>query len=301
MRRGQCARRRPGRRRQDCRRRRPSRSGRGSSCLRHSSWRCLQQQVDAAVRDGREPQTLVQPQSPVVLLDVDAHALPAPRSLGEQLAHEARAHPGAAMLREQGDVHDPDLVLPARDVQAAGRLAVDLDHVERRAVVVLAVVRVLRVELPTKEGFPFRLVPRNPSELVLADRRVDASQEAIVAVTNGPQVRARRRDGHQDRGGNTPCSAMQKLNVRYGCMLLCGWSPPAGARTSGAMALTLFAGAYMFTPSPAAKSWPVGTFSSASCDETEKPCECAGISLSSRVTVSLPPVSPRSCSERPGP
>ena len=31
-----------------------------------------------------------------------------------------------------------------------------------------------------------------------------------------------------------PCRAMQKKNVRYGCRLLCGWSPPAGARASGA-------------------------------------------------------------------
>ena len=30
------------------------------------------------------------------------------------------------------------------------------------------------------------------------------------------------------RGGKTPCNAMQKLSVRYGCMLLCGRLPPAG-------------------------------------------------------------------------
>ena len=28
---------------------------------------------------------------------------------------------------------------------------------------------------------------------------------------------------------------MLKYSVRYGCMLLCGWSPPAGGRTSGAI------------------------------------------------------------------
>src|SRR3954451_3933231 len=26
--------------------------------------------------------------------------------------------------------------------------------------------------------------------------------------------------------GKTPCRAMQKFTVRYGCMLLCGWLPP---------------------------------------------------------------------------
>src|SRR5437762_12987951 len=32
-----------------------------------------------------------------------------------------------------------------------------------------------------------------------------------------------------ERGGNTPCSAIQKFSVRYGCMLLCGKLPPATA------------------------------------------------------------------------
>src|ERR1051326_3298371 len=39
-----------------------------------------------------------------------------------------------------------------------------------------------------------------------------------------------------DRGGKTPCSAMQKFSVRYGCMLLCGRPPPAGANACNAMA-----------------------------------------------------------------
>src|SRR5215218_3436807 len=45
----------------------------------------------------------------------------------------------------------------------------------------------------------------------------------------------------------------------------------------------------------------VGIFVSptGACASTE--CACAGISDSRRVTVSLPPVSPRSCRERPGP
>jgi len=46
-----------------------------------------------------------------------------------------------------------------------------------------------------------------------------------------------RRD--QDRGGKTPCSAMQKDIVRLGIMLLCGACPPADASTWLAMATTL--------------------------------------------------------------
>src|ERR1017187_1022891 len=37
----------------------------------------------------------------------------------------------------------------------------------------------------------------------------------------------------QVRGGKTPCNAMQKLSVRYGIMLLCGWLPPDGATMLG--------------------------------------------------------------------
>src|SRR5262249_49545870 len=38
--------------------------------------------------------------------------------------------------------------------------------------------------------------------------------------------------------GNSPCTAMQKLSVRSGCMLLCGWSPPAGPIALGLIATT---------------------------------------------------------------
>src|SRR5437868_9076262 len=32
------------------------------------------------------------------------------------------------------------------------------------------------------------------------------------------------------RAGKTPCNAMQKLSVKYGCILLCGWLPPVIVR-----------------------------------------------------------------------
>ena len=37
----------------------------------------------------------------------------------------------------------------------------------------------------------------------------------------------------QVRGGKTPCIAMQKFSVRYGCKLLCGEPPPVMARQFG--------------------------------------------------------------------
>src|SRR5688572_10087103 len=46
---------------------------------------------------------------------------------------------------------------------------------------------------------------------------------------------------------------------------------------------------------------PAGTRELPSSAETRTPCEWPGISDSSRLTVSEPPVSPRSCSDNPGP
>src|SRR4051794_12136853 len=85
-------------------------------------------------------------------------------------------------------------------------------------------------------------------------------------------------------------------------MLLCGWSPPAGE-----MALLLnWAGGVatvpqMLTPAPCANNWPAGLVLLPSEAEAIRLCECDGISLSNSDTVWVPPVSPRSCSDNPGP
>ena len=87
-------------------------------------------------------------------------------------------------------------------------------------------------------------------------------------------------------------------------MLLCGWSPPAGAsalsliETSGEFVVM-----YKLLPRPSglAAMFPVGRLLSATSLEARIECECDGISDSSSVTVSEPPVSPRSWSDSPGP
>ena len=88
-------------------------------------------------------------------------------------------------------------------------------------------------------------------------------------------------------------------------MLLCGWSPPAGAR---ALAVQLHQAGGL--PADTACRRPTGQALSSELGVTGmspawcEPCSawlCDGISLSSSVTVSEPPVSPRSCSDRPGP
>jgi hypothetical protein len=56
------------------------------------------------------------------------------------------------VLRQQGDVHDADLVGPSGDVEASDRLAVPQDDLEPRAGVVLLVVGVLGLELLPEEA-----------------------------------------------------------------------------------------------------------------------------------------------------
>ena len=82
-------------------------------------------------------------------------------------------------------------------------------------------------------------------------------------------------------------------------MLLCGWPPPAGASACGAAKVLLPGGAYALFPVPTASA--AGLSESADRMLVFSVCECAGISLSNSVTVSEPPVSPRSCSDKPGP
>src|SRR6185503_7580521 len=84
----------------------------------------------------------------------------------------------------------------------------------------------------------------------------------------------------------------------------CGWSPPAGASalplncTSGGAGVPA---TYGVAPVTRASALPPGEGLLEFIVELIRLCECDGISDSSSVTVSEPPVSPRSCSDRPGP
>src|SRR5919109_2148350 len=122
------------------------------------------------------------------------------------------------MLGQERDVDDADVARPAVDVQASGGLTVDHDDVEARVGVVLAPPGVLRVELLAQEGGLLGVVPGHGHELLLPRTRVHAVEELSVARLDRAKL-----DGlGQGRAGKTPWSAMQKLRVRYGCMLLCG-------------------------------------------------------------------------------
>lgn len=82
-------------------------------------------------------------------------------------------------------------------------------------------------------------------------------------------------------------------------MLLCGWFPPLGANASGAVRVKLAGGAYTLFPVPTDRA--AGFSPSDGRMLVFSACECAGISLSSSVTVSEPPISPKPCNDSPGP
>src|ERR1700710_519677 len=96
----------------------------------------------------------------------------------------------------------------------------------------------------------------------------------------------------QVRGGKTPCNAMQKLSARYGCMSLCGWSPPAGATALSDIATSAFPGVVYGPIVPAVRpiELPPGAVRLPGAGRLIIVCEWEGISDSSSDTVSEPPV-----------
>ena len=182
---------------------------------------------------------------------------------------------------------------------------------EGGAGVVLAVVAVLGLELLPQEGLLLLFGPGHERQLVRARAGVDPEQERRRSAA-GHARRREQVDGHrrQPRGGKTPCSAMQKLRVRYGIMLLCGRLPPAGASACGRHRARGRARRRLRRACrrcDARRAMTVGDVGRALVAIRRPPSAraCAsGISDSSSVTVSLPPVSPEVVQARgpaPGP
>jgi hypothetical protein len=130
--------------------------------------------------------------------------------------------------RQEGEVYDADLTRPAGEVEASdGKLVQENDEKVGVSIIVL-VVLVLGGELHLEETCHFVFVPIHQCQLLPAGASIDLKEEGLVVGTDGTEG-----DRHQLRGGNTPCNAMQKKKVRYGCRLLWGWSPPAGDKALG--------------------------------------------------------------------
>ena len=87
-------------------------------------------------------------------------------------------------------------------------------------------VALLRPELEVDDNGPLWFGP--DSELV-ACRRIQLPQESLVAGRRRAPLWA------QDRDGKMPSSAITKFTTRSGWMFECGWLPPVGDETAGAI------------------------------------------------------------------
>src|SRR6266851_6835783 len=93
---------------------------------------------------------------------------------------------------------------------------------------------------------------------------------------------------------------MQKLSVRYGCMLLWGRLLPAGPMEAG-LIWTLAAPVEYCLSMLAANKLPAGLLVVAASESANKLCECAPICDWFSVTTASPPTSPIFRGVRPAP
>ena len=158
--------------------------------------------------------------------------LPPARAGGLQRFEDRGADAVAAPFRQQRDVDDVQPRCRLLEIEPAGRHAAVLEHVERAAVNVGAVVMALRLELADEEGLLLLRGPGDRRQSVPARRGVEPQQERDVVVGFRPQREAlrqqrrrqwegrRRNEGRSGdaavscASGKMPNSAMQKFSTR---------------------------------------------------------------------------------------
>lgn len=179
-----------------------------------------QQPVDAPLGHQAEAEPLVQACGPAVGLDVEADRASAPPGRGEDGREHDGAGPPPAVLRQQGDVDDVDVLRAAREAEAAGGPAGDLDDEEDPVGVGGAILRLAEAELHPDEGLALSGRPGHLVQFLGAARGIDAEKQLSVLRGHAaePDLSARPRcscrpHGH-GRGGKIPCRAMQKFKVR---------------------------------------------------------------------------------------
>ncbi len=118
-------------------------------------------EVNAGAAGLFEAQPVVQRQRRVVILDMQRDAFMTGRSLRHQITNDAAADTLRSLLRNQGDIDNPQLPVAVRrlPVQTTDRLSVGFDHHEIGGGEVLLVVLVLKLELQCQEMLDFFLIP----------------------------------------------------------------------------------------------------------------------------------------------
>lgn len=107
----------------------------------------LHQVIDAVFVDFAEAKSLIEGLGGVVFLDVNADRLSERAGEVEKVVEKGGAEAAAAVLRQQGDVDNPKIVVVFGHIEATDVLALGLDDPAGGVGVVLIVVGRLRVEL----------------------------------------------------------------------------------------------------------------------------------------------------------
>ncbi len=150
------------------------------------------QVVDALFLDFLEAQPKVKAHRWVVVLDVDPHQQASFLTFSQDFLHNRTAQPASAVLRQQSNIDQPDLVLSAIDVQTTNRLVIQQDEIKRRPWKMLQVVFVLGVELELQEVFFLLLRPRHRRHLFGTGRGVDLAQNEPIRI--GDRLQSCRRN-----------------------------------------------------------------------------------------------------------
>src|SRR5262245_54508436 len=151
---------------------------------RHPSWRPLHEEIHAFIRKRGKAQPFIEPQGRVELLHMDTHGLLGDGGFSQEVTQDGGADAGVAGGRQQRDVDDADLVLPAGDSEAPHRHRVAQHEEKVRLGVAFLGALMLRRELHVQKGGFVRLVPIDEGQLIEPRAGAHLVEEGCIV---GPQ------------------------------------------------------------------------------------------------------------------
>lgn len=144
----------------------------------------LHLEVCACVTGLGKPETLVQTDGPIRLLDLESHGLRLLLGLSQQISHQRGADARSTVFWEQGNVDEADLVVPG-DHDSAYGLAVQQDYLMLGVGELGPVVLSLRRELHLQKRLALCRIPAPGTHLGLSSTAVQSKQERSVARVGG--------------------------------------------------------------------------------------------------------------------
>jgi len=146
----------------------------------HTSWRPLHEEIYPFIFNRDKAQPFIEPQGRVELLHMDAHGLVGGGGFGQEVAQDGGADPGVAVGRQQGDIDNADLILPAGDIEAPDGHRVAQNDEKVRLGVAFLVKLVLRCELLVQKGGFVCLVSIDHGQLVEPRASIHLGEECCV-------------------------------------------------------------------------------------------------------------------------